>query len=322
MNEAARAHALPLGQLIDRIFRLFWAHLRVFLGIAFPPMAVTLFLLLVAMGSVFIPIVSHLPDLPAVAVLTRTGILLFVLHLAVSLVIFGVFLAAGSYAAMQANLGETPTISGAFRAVRKRAGRYVLLVAQCYLVSLFPALMLELAMLAVGATMGSDRNLPGPAFFVFFALIMLLFPAALVYGIVIALRLSLAVPACVAEDLTARAAMRRSCQLTKGAMGRIFLALVVVYAVSYLATLVAEAMGFVGGALLLFAIGPSHLHALTPGLWAGAGILGLVLFIALSFCMALTWASMTTVLGVVYHDQRYHLEGVWPAEVASGSQHE
>jgi uncharacterized membrane protein len=47
--------------------------------------------------------------------------------------------------------------------------------------------------------------------------------ASFVYGIIMSLRYSLAVPACTVEDLKARAAIRRSIQLSKGSRGRIFM---------------------------------------------------------------------------------------------------
>jgi len=45
----------------------------------------------------------------------------------------------------------------------------------------------------------------------------------MVYAVLMGLRFSLAVPACVIEDLTARQAIRRSIELSKGSRGRIFL---------------------------------------------------------------------------------------------------
>jgi uncharacterized membrane protein len=45
---------------------------------------------------------------------------------------------------------------------------------------------------------------------------------AFVYGLLMTLRYALAMPACVIEDLTARDAIRRSIDLSKGARGRIF----------------------------------------------------------------------------------------------------
>ena len=46
---------------------------------------------------------------------------------------------------------------------------------------------------------------------------------SLIYGIIMSLRYSLAVPACTVENLAARAAIRRSIQLSKGSRGRIFM---------------------------------------------------------------------------------------------------
>ena len=318
MNEASTPHALPLGQLIDRIFRLFWAHLRVFVGIAFPPITLTLFLLLAEAAVVLVPILSHLPASPNPGLIFTAGVPLFVLQAAVSLIIFAIYFAAGSHAAMEANLGGRPTIGGAYRIARERARHYVLLASLCYAVCFLPMLLLELALFGIGATFASSHAAPGIGTFAFFVLTMLLVQVALVYGVVMALRLSLAVPACVAEGLMARAAMRRSVQLTRGSMGRIFLVLLVVYAATYLLILVVEAMGFAGVSVFLFAIGPSHFHSLTPSMWVGIGFAGLLLFFALALCTALTWAGIATALGVIYHDQRYHLEGVWPAAVVTG----
>jgi len=46
--------------------------------------------------------------------------------------------------------------------------------------------------------------------------------AALVYGVIMWLRYSLAVPACVVEDLPAGKAIKRSVELSSGSRGRIF----------------------------------------------------------------------------------------------------
>jgi hypothetical protein len=46
---------------------------------------------------------------------------------------------------------------------------------------------------------------------------------SLIYGIIMSLRYSLAVSACTVENLNARAAIRRSIQLSQGSRGRIFM---------------------------------------------------------------------------------------------------
>lgn len=316
MNDAKRAHALSLGQLIDRVFRLIWAHLWVFVGIAFPPMAVTFVSLLLVAAVIVVPIVGRQPKPPEIGPLLYIGVPLFVLQTVVSVFVFGVYFAAGSHAALAANLGGKPTIRGAYRAARDRAGRYCLLAVLCYAATFLPALLLELTMFAVGARTVSTQSTPGLAVFFLFPVAVLLLQVALVYGVVMALRLSLAMPACVAEGLKATAAMRRSTQLVRGAMGRIFVVLLVVYAASYLLIMLVEAFGFAGGGIVLFLIGPSHLHALTAGMWVLVGVAGSFVLLALTLCTALTWAGIVSALAVIYHDQCFHLEGVWPGTPA------
>jgi hypothetical protein len=61
-----------------------------------------------------------------------------------------------------------------------------------------------------------------------------LFLLAGVYGIWMSLRYSLAVPACVVEDLPASGAIKRSIELSQGSRGRIFVLGLLVYAVRML----------------------------------------------------------------------------------------
>jgi uncharacterized membrane protein len=59
----------------------------------------------------------------------------------------------------------------------------------------------------------------------------LLLLGAMVYAVLMGLRYSLAVPACVIEDLKERQAIRRSIELSKGSRGRIFLLALLVVAI-------------------------------------------------------------------------------------------
>src|ERR1035437_10255024 len=99
-------------------------------------------------------------------------------------------------------------------------------------------LVIELVMFGGMGILSANNAEPNPALFLLIPLIALLFIGAMVYGVIIAMRLSLAFPAALAEGLTAVAALRRSGQLTKGAKGRIFLVLLVVYALGYAAEMV------------------------------------------------------------------------------------
>jgi len=191
-----------------------------------------------------------------------------------------------------------------------RAGRHILLLPWIYLRAFLPTILIVVVTLAgvallsvvKGAGVNSLAFLP-------FSLGILLYIAAYVYGIVIALRLSLAFPASVVEGLTARNAMRRSSQLTKGAKGRIFLMLLLIYAISY-----AFLFAFYLAAIILFAVGAVaasvlHLQLTAPWSFLGEGFLGICVVAVIFLWITLTWAGLTTALAVIYHDQRVRLEG-------------
>ncbi len=88
-----------------------------------------------------------------------------------------------------------------------------------------------------------------------------LFMLALVYGVLMSLRYSLAMPACVVEDLPAAGAIKRSIDLSQGSRGRIFVLGLLVYAVRML-------LGILFG-FPLIALGLKH-----PGQRAASGLVG------------------------------------------------
>jgi hypothetical protein len=120
-------------------------------------------------------------------------------------------------------LGEQTSMSKAFEAVKGHWLRYCLIALwQSWSASWIFVLMI--APIAVMAGLGV-KNLNGLiALLVFFAL------GSLVYGVVAYIRNSLAIPAAVMEDLEVARAMRRSKQLVAGRKGRIFLLLLLLFA--------------------------------------------------------------------------------------------
>lgn len=122
------------------------------------------------------------------------------------------------------------------------------------------------------------KNLNGlVALLVFFAL------GGLVYGIVAYIRNSLAIPAAVMEDLEVARAMRRSKQLVAGRKGRIFLLLLLLFALYC----VAGALQFPFALLLLHSRSAEHIVGqfisllvafLCSSLIAPAGSIALCLF--------------------------------------------
>jgi membrane-anchored glycerophosphoryl diester phosphodiesterase (GDPDase) len=309
-----------ISQILDRTFRLTRSHFTLFVGIAAVPSALLL-LVVAGLEAVFwIPMLRQLPNPPDPGVMLRsfTPAVIFpaiVVMMLLNLAIFSIYLAAASYAATQADLGVKVTFREAYGLAWQRRGSHLWLLTLCYLCAGLPLILIEVTVLVVGGLLMHSGMAANPALFLLIPLAALLYLAALVYGILMGLRLSLAFPACVTQGLTASAAIKRSFQLTRGAKGRIFLVILVIYALLYAGILVAEL-----GAGLLALVGVLiamvlHVHLQAPWSYVGIGLLGVFAFAAMILFISLTYASLMTALGVIYNDQRLRTDGL-PAQPA------
>ena len=309
-----------ISQILDRTFRLTRSHFKLFVGIAAVPSALLL-LVIAGLEAVFwIPMIRQFPKPPDPGIMLRslTPAVIFpamVVMMLLNLAIFSVYLAAASHAATQADLGVKISIGEAYGLAWKRRGSHLWLLTLCYLYAFLPLLVIEGSVLLVAGLLVHSGMASNPAMFLLIPLAALLYLAALVYGILMGLRLSLAFPACVTQGLTASAAIKRSFQLTRGAKGRIFLVILVIYALLYAGILVAEL-----GAGLLALIGfliavVLHVHLEAPWSYAGMGLLGVFACGAFILFTSLTYASLMTALGVIYNDQRLRTDGL-PAQPA------
>jgi len=123
---------------------------------------------------------------------------------------------------------------------------------------------------------------------------LLLIPVC-VYTLLMSVRYSLAIPACVVEDLKARKAIRRSIQLAKDSWGRIFLLMLLVGVIK---------LGLVGlTQFFVFVLAFKHPgQPLGPGVLAISQVIG---FFTNSF-LGPIWAAGITLF---YYDQRVRKEG-------------
>jgi hypothetical protein len=125
--------------------------------------------------------------------------------------------------------------------------------------------------------------------------LMPVFAGTVIYGVFMWLRYSLAMPACVVEELTTRQAIRRSIELSKGSRGRIFVLWLLVYAIRML-------LG------ILFAVpflifGLKHLGQPVPLLWLAVSQLFAF------FTNTLIGPIYSTGLTLFYYDLRIRKEG-------------
>lgn len=309
---------LTFGQILDRIYRLTRSNLKLFVGIAAVPAGACLLVFALFSAAVIVPVVMQMPEHPDPGALLRVILPSIFIVMLLNMAVFALYLAASIHAASQANQGLKITCSAAYGFAWKRGGHYLWLLFLAYLIAFLPMLVIELVMIVPIALSTINKTEPSGAFFLMIPLGALLFFAAFVYGVIVALRLSLAFPASVAEGLTAWAAIRRSGQLTKGAMGRIFLVLLVIYALGYAAEMVVAMVLMMAFGLGALAVALLHIQLASVAGVIGAG-LGAACFLGFVFLwIALFWAAFSTAFAVLYQDQRLRMEGPLPAPAPAG----
>lgn len=221
---------LSLGEILDRTAELYRTNFLLLAGISSVYAGVLLVIGLVQVGA------QH-------AFATRnvsTGLIVgsvvgIVLMFLVGLVCGGLAVAANTRAVGWLYLGERASISAAYGAVLPRTGRYVWLLTIIYFVAWFPCVLIYAGYAVLmlhyvrasgmlnphgGKPLDPNTALMLGGATVLFVLLVVVFG---IYGILMSLRYSLAVPACTVENLQARAAIKRSVGLSKGSRGRIFM---------------------------------------------------------------------------------------------------
>ena len=277
------------SEILNRVFRLLRANFKLFVGIAAVPPAAFVALLIPAVAAVLLPNRSAFPKIPSpqeALQIVLVVVPLLITILTVYWLFFALYMAASAHAAVQADRGVIVTFRESYAIAWSRAGRYFLLLLIIYAICFFPALVIQLVMLAGTGLTTANRAQPNLLLIALFPLGSMLQMAVLVAGFIVALRFSLAFPASVNEDLTAWQAINRSGVLTRGAKGRIFLMLLVIYAATYLALLVLISGAAFVGAIGFFAWPGMHLHLSTPAIWilatlgAAGFLVAMVLFMA------------------------------------------
>jgi hypothetical protein len=311
-----------IGQILDRTFRLARAHFWLLVGIAAVPSALILLVIAAMEAVLFAPVIAQWPH-PAPdamlrsftpAVLIPTIVIVTILNTAT----FAIYMAASCHASTQADSGIEVTFRQAYQLAWNRSGRHIWLLVWIYLRSFLPLLAIYISMAGGVGLLVHTKTTPNLIMTFLFLLGFLLLIPALVYGILVILRLSLAFPACVEEGLTARASIERSSRLTQGAKGRIFLVMLVIHAVLYAMIMALEFVAMLLSAMGVLAAAALHIHPAAPWSYIGIGLCAVCLLAVMILSMALTYAALTTALAVLYHDQRLCKDALFPAPPPAG----
>jgi hypothetical protein len=229
-----------LGEILDHTASLFRSRFLVFLGIAaIPAGGVLLFAAAGFLLSAWIG--ASDPAMAAVLGLSILGLILVAAPICLGLTALGS--GALSHAASLAFLGEKITIRDAYREVWKKGWRYVgLLSLEILFLALIPfaAWVLMIGVMGIMAMLGKRAGGGAPGFFLnaSSALLLMVGLGLVVYFFWMLLRLCLAFPVAVVEQIGAWAALKRATSLSKGTRGRVFVLYLLCGALSWVVSMV------------------------------------------------------------------------------------
>ena len=220
---------LTLGEILDRTAELYRSNFPLLAGISSVYGGILLVLSLVQIAAQRGALAMHMKT--GLIVVSVAGLLILWLAIFIA---GGLAMAANTRAVGWVHLGEPASIGAAYRATLPRTGRYLWLMTITYFRAWIPCVLVYGAYAAVILVYIRPTGLltphaapPAPKTMLIFlassVVFLFLLVGSLVYGIIMSLRYSLAVPACTVENLKAREAISRSIQLSKGSRGRIFM---------------------------------------------------------------------------------------------------
>jgi hypothetical protein len=271
---------LTTGEILDRTFFLYRSNFWLYVGLASLAAGVNVLASIGRLAYLHLRGISATSPsaVAAGAVFSLFGVILY-------FAVYCVTHAATVSAVSSIYLGEPTSMEMAINAVKGHWVRYCL-IAMWQSWSAGWIFMLMAGPIAVMAGLGI-KNLNGLiAFLVFFAF------GGVIYGVIAYIRNSLAIPAAVMEGLDVRRSMRRSKQLVAGRKGRIFLLLLLLFALYC----VAGALQFPFALLLLRSRSAEH-------------VIGQVISLLVAFlCSSLIGPVASIALTLFYIDERVRRE--------------
>jgi hypothetical protein len=298
------AQPLTFGQILDHTFRVSRANLKSFIAISIVPGVGYVVAVLMMVGTLmyFLRPDRGTPQPMSPPEIAFT-VAVFLVGMIVLAAVFAIFQPAACFAALQADLGIPTRFREAYTTAWSKLGRYVWLIVLKGLIVAGPTYVALILLAALSLfrvrTGGSDAT---SLLVVIFPLLILVYFGGMIYAIFMMIRLALATPASVAEDLPAYAAIKRSMQLTRNAKGRVFLVALVIYAANNAAMMILEMVfiAIAGVGALLFAA--THVSLIIQIVLAS--IFGVLFLGGALLLMGALWTSFSVAFTLVYRDQR------------------
>lgn len=294
---------LTLGEILDRTADLYRSRFLFFTGLSGVFAAAMLAVHLIQVGAIHLLGYPHVPTHLQWVYFSSIGVQALLVSL-----MAGLSIAACNRAVAWIYLGKPATVSSAVGSISSRVGRYLWLVTIVMLRAWGPLIGIYILFFGIifaagfggesvgaanqTATMGAGQ-MAGAVVGALIALFLLV--PALVYGIIMWLRYSLAMPACVVEELPAGGAIRRSVDLSQDARGRIFVLWLLVFAIRLVLAILIEFPS-----ILLLVKNPGHPVPIGWLIYQQCGVFVMDMLIGPIYSIGLT---------LFYYDQRIRREG-------------
>jgi len=238
---------LSLGELLDRAFLLYRRNFRLFAGIMVIPSCIIMPMQFFMLRSRGVPFPW---DKPAPQSQFQTYLFGFMI---VYWIIYAVAQAATTYAVADSYLGRLSTIREAYGKIR---GRFWRLIGVTFGVGIrVLGLMFLLLILAgaaggiLAAVMTRGNTVPGTLAIVVVVVFVL---AGIAVATWLSVRYAVSLPAVLLEDISGRAAIRRSVELSRGRRGQIFIAILLGIVVLYAMAILFQGPFYAGIAVMGF----------------------------------------------------------------------
>ena len=296
----AELRPLSLGELLDRSFTYYRKYFWVLVGIMAIPQ-----LFAVALSVCFQALQAFFSSQPATPTTEPEGaaIVGYVLGafagvlgiVIIYIVVYSVSLGATTLAVSEIHLTQSSSVRSAYRKMKGMVWRLVDLIFSILVRAGACFLVVFIAVGALGGVSGQAGTGLGMVLAVLGVLAV--FVLSMVGAVLVILRYGVSIPALVLERISAREALKRSAQLTKGFLGRVFLIGLMMTVVSWVVASI-----FQGPFLIaIFVLAMKHSQ---PPLW-----LNTLSAVAGGVGGALSGPLLMIPLALLYYDLRVRKEG-------------
>jgi hypothetical protein len=224
---------LTLGELLDRAFLLYRRNFWHFFGIMAIPACLIIPMQFFYLRSRGAPFLSNRPSPQAHITAHAFG------DLFVYWIVYSVVQAAMTHAVADAYVGRSSTVREAYGKIRGRLWKVIGVTLGAGIRVFGLTLLLILLALIVGVSVVAavtSGNVPSSSPIVIIVAVVIV-SCGIAFGLWVSVRYAVSLPVVLLEEITARAAIRRSVQLSRGRRGQIFVAILFGIVVSYAAAM-------------------------------------------------------------------------------------